>query len=409
MKDVVEIDSCQLCGHKGLTTYLNLGFSPLANSLKKTADEVEFEAPLEVVKCENKECECFQLRHLVNPEILFSNYSYRSSYGLKSHFEEYAKTTSEFLRLEKGDFIVGIGGNTGLLEDEYQKLGFFDVINVEPAKNIAKEAEENGVTTFNSFFGPEVTYSFFNDYQFNFAKLITCNNCWAHTDLKPLIHGIKILLDKEGYLVIENAYWLNSVQNLDIFQCYHEHKFYHHIKGLKNFFDIHGFDLFKVTYNSVQCGSFRIFVKWKENTKFEIDKSVEEAIKNEEEFGLYKKKTYNNLLDELDNLSAEIHVELKKIRDSGKTIGLFGIAAKTVLMLKYFGIADYISFATDDSDLKWNRFIPGTNIKITNKEEFWAQKPDYVIPIYNFFDDIVKANKDRDCKWVRILPKLEIL
>ena len=407
MENIKEISSCGLCGCDKLTTYLNFGSSPLANSLKEKIDEKEFQAPLEIVKCENTDCQCFQLKHQVSPEILFNNYSYRSAIGLQKHFEEYAKTTSEYLKLEKGDFIVGIGGNTGLLEQEYQKLGFCNVVNVEPAKNIAQESKQSGVTTFTGFFNEDIDISGYNHL---FAKLITCNNCFAHTDLKPIIEGVKTLLNEDGFLIIENSYWLDVVKNSDAFQCYSEHYFYHHIKGLKNFFDIHGFDLFKVTYSSVQCGSFRIYVKWKENKKFEIDNSVAAAIKNEEEFGLFDKETYHDLIGKLFHIKFKLGTILNEITQQNKKIGIFGVAAKTVLMLKYFGISEYFSLATDDSDLKWQKFIPGTSIKIVSKDEFWSQNFDYVLPgAYNFFDFIRERNKDKNCKWIRVLPKLEIV
>lgn len=401
---IKEIDRCQLCDCNELTTYLNFGSSPLANSLKETENQEEFQAPLEIVKCENPKCECFQLRHLVSPEILFSNYNYRSSVPLQKHFEEYAKHTFDLLKLNKGDLMVGIGGNIGQLEKAYKDLGMCEV-NIEPATNIALESRKNGVFTVNSFFDKDTVRDFPNE-----AKLICGNNVLAHCDLNPIIEGIKHLLHKDGVLIIENAYWLDSVKNSDAFQCYSEHYFYHHIKGLKNFFDLHGFDLFNVTFNSVQCGSFRIYVKWKENTKFEIDESVSEAIKNEEEYGLYKKETYDKFLAKLNDIKIEINKLLKEITDKENKIGLFSVAAKTTLMIKYLNLSQYILFASDDSEIKYNKFIPGTSIKIVDKETFKKQNFDYIlVGAYNFFQEIVRSHSDYSRTWIACLPEIKIV
>lgn len=390
------ISKCGLCGSENLDKHLDLGLSPLANSLKAASEETENIAPLRVAKCEN--CDCFQLLDIVNPEIMFSNYLYKSPDGLKTHFENYASHTFSLLNLKKGDLMLGIGGNIGLLETEYQKLGL-SVANIEPAQNIAFESRKNGVFTINAFFEKDVRKYFKNR-----AKLISANNVLAHSDLNPIIDGIKELLDKSGYLVMENSYWLDVVKQNDAFQVYSEHYKYLSIKPLQKFFDSHGFDLFRVEYNKIQCGSFRAYIKWKENDSFCIDDSVEEAIKNEELFDLYDKQTYIKFTNALNERKIKLYNVLTDLKSQNKTMGIFGVAAKTVLLLKYFDIKDFFTLATDDSDLKFNKFIPGTLIKIVSKEEFWSNNFDVVFcGAYNFFDRIRKNNPNHKGVWVNPL------
>lgn len=398
-----EITTCQLCGGE-IETYLNLGFSPLANGLKRRVEDEEKCSPLEVVKCKNPNCESFQLKHLVNPEALFSNYLYRSSLGLKKHFEQYAHHVTQFLNLKPNSMVYGIGGNNGYLEKSFQELGM-TAVNVEPASNIAEESKRNGVYTINAFFDANLQ----NYFDYHYIDLICANNVLAHCDLKPIIEAVDMFLKRDGYLVMENAYWLNSYQNHDLFQVYAEHYKYLTIKCLKNFFDLYNFDLFRVEYNKIQCGSFRAFIKRKQNTTFQIEDSVNQAIENEEKVGLYDKVSYESWIKEVEEIKIQLIDLLKGIKSQNKSIGLFGVAAKTVLMLKYFNISQYIDFATDDSDLKWKTFIPGTSIEILNKDSFWNKKLDYVIPIYNFFDAIVSVNQDKKVKWVKIIPRIEII
>lgn len=396
------ISKCGLCGSENLDKYLDFGLSPLANSLKTTSDETENIAPLRVAKCEG--CDCFQLLDIVKPEIMFSNYLYKSPDGLKTHFENYVSHTFSLLNLKKDDLMLGIGGNVGLLETEYQKLGL-SVANIEPAQNIAFESRKNGVFTINDFFDKNIGKHFKTR-----AKLIAANNVLAHSDLTPIIDGVKELLDKSGYLVMENSYWLDVVKQSDAFQVYSEHYKYLSIKPLQKFFDSHGFDLFRVEYNKIQCGSFRAYIKWKENDKFCIDSSVAEAIKNEELFNLYDKQTYIKFTNALNERKIELNEVLNRIICNGQTVGLFSVAAKTVLMLKYFDISHFISLATDDSDLKWNRFIPGTSIKIIDKKSFFEHNFDYlIIGAFNFKNLIIEKNNQYKGKWINIMPKLEII
>ena len=396
------IKNCGLCNSERLETYLDLGVSPLANRLKIKIDEEEPIAPLKVIKC--NDCDCFQLSELVDPKILFSTYTYQTPNGLKEHFKEYAHTVFDLLKPKQDELMLGIGGNTGILEKEFQNLGMCTA-NVEPAQNIAFKSRENGVFTINSFFDRSVSKYFKNK-----AKLICSNNVFAHCDLDPIIDGIKCLLDKDGILVIEAAYWLDTIKNSDAFQIYHEHYKYLSIKPLHKFFNANGFNLFKVTYNKVQCGSFRAFIKWKDNKNFEIDDSVDDAIKKEEEFGLYKKETYDEFRAKLDKIKEGLKQILEKYRRENKKMGIYSVAAKTVLLLKYMEIADYFEFATDDSELKWNKFIPETSIKILSKEEFWAQKFGVLFcGAYNFFDYIVKNNPEFKGTWVNPLPEIRIV
>ncbi len=282
--------------------------------------------------------------------------------------------------------MIGIGGNIGQLEKAYNDLGLI-AINCEPAQNIAFESRQNGVQTINSFFGSNISKDIdiinktFNGILKSIkAKLICANNVMAHCNLGPIIEGIKNLLDKDGVFIMENAYWLDSIKNSDAFQIYSEHYKYLSIKPIVNFFNLQGFDVFKVEYNQIQCGSFRAYIKSKKNKKFEIDKSVQEAIQNEEDFGLYKKETYDKFIKDLDNIKVKLNDLLSGLKKEGKKIGLFGVAAKTVLLLKYLEIGKYIDFATDDSNLKHNKFIPGQVIKILSKDDLTSSEESPLAP-----------------------------
>src|SRR5487761_859484 len=70
--------TCRGCGGARLSPFLSLGDLPLANSFL-TADQLqepEPRFPLEVYFC--RDCALIQLLHVVNPQVLFSNYIYRT-------------------------------------------------------------------------------------------------------------------------------------------------------------------------------------------------------------------------------------------------------------------------------------------------------------------------------------------
>ena len=398
MDNIKTVSACRLCDSSDIIEILNFGEVPLANNIRESADLTgEFRAPLRVFQCKN--CGSNQLFDEVAPDILFKNYNYSSPPNLQKHFTEYADTTTRVLPIKKNDLIVGIGGNNGLLEIEYKKLGFNNIINIEPAVNIAKISEGNGIETINEFFTPNLAERIYK-YDYVKAKLISSNNCFAHvSDLNEIVEGIKILLDPQGYFVFENAYWLNTVLNLDVGQVYAEHIYYHSIKPLKQFFRKHGLTISEIELNNVQMGSFRIYVTWIKNCGYESS-SVNNLIKLEEDFGLYKQETYNNLL----NVDLhESHVSLLEQLSSNRPgkIALYGVPAKIVLLIQYFGLEKYIDYAVEESNLKVGKFVPGTKIEIKSRE-FWVNDDPAttIIGAYNFANDIKKKNYDYYGKWI---------
>jgi hypothetical protein len=395
---IKEYNHCRLCGSTDIKTILDFGETALANSYvnKEDLGKEEFKAPLKVFLC--RSCGLSQLSCDVNPDILFKNYLYESSKGLEKHFKDYASHTTRLLKLKEQDTVIGIGGNTGLLESEYNKLGL-NAINVEPAKNIAEKSKENGVETVCKFFNEETAEEILRKY--GHAQVIQGNNVLAHVPLEEIVKGMKILLDLSGFIIQENAYWLDTVRNKDIFQIYSEHLLYISIKPLQKFYEKHGFRIFHVEYNNVQNGSFRAYICRRE-ALHEEDPSVKQAIKNEEEFGLYSLETYDKLKQDVLVIKKSLQAFLKK--NKGKKMGIFGVPAKLLLLIKHFDIEKYFSFAVEDSDLKINKYIPNTKIKIYSRAEFYnsdlKNAEIMLVGAYNFYDQIVRNNSDYKGVWV---------
>lgn len=387
MDSVKTIKSCRLCDSSDIYEILNFGEMPLSNNLRDSADldKEEFTAPLRAFQC--RACGSNQLFDEVAPDILFKNYNYASPPNLRGHFEEYALTTSTNIGLEKDDLVVGIGGNNGLLEMEYQKLGFLNAINIEPAENIAKISNKNGINTVVEFFDSKTAKEIL--IQSGKAKLITCNNCFAHIpDLNEIVEGIKILLDPRGYFVFENAYWLNTILNLDAGQVYAEHIYYHSIKPLDIFFKKHGLEIVEIELNKVQLGSFRIYVTWLENSSYNST-SVKNLIKLEEDFGLYRADTYEKFKRDVEWAGTKLRQQLEN--NLPNKVALYGVPAKIVLLIKLWELEKYIDYAVDDSKIKWGKFVPGTKIPI-HGSDYWTKSNVTAILIgaYNFADDIMK-------------------
>jgi hypothetical protein len=96
MKNYRELSCCRICGGNFYPEAIKLRDSPLANEFYLSKEEaINADLfPLEVVEC--KSCKHIQLKHIVDPKRLFSNYVYASgaSKTFRDHFTKLAKKLS---------------------------------------------------------------------------------------------------------------------------------------------------------------------------------------------------------------------------------------------------------------------------------------------------------------------------
>ena len=388
---IKTVNSCRLCKSDKTDLIWDFGLSPLANAFKNKEElnKEELQFPLRYFKC--SECHSVQLKDEVDSDILFKEYLYESPPNLIPHFKELALTTFDYLGLKKDDLVLDIGSNNGLLLQEYKNLGCA-INGVEPAKNIAEKARDKGIPTFNDFFNKG-----FGQYlaaEMVFPKLITCTNCFAHlSDLNNFVEGLKISMQDNSYFVFENAYLLDTIDNLDFGQCYFEHFYAHSITPLERLFDKHGLELFKVEFNNIQMGSIRGYVRIKSNRTLIRDLSVQKAAQRERHRGLDDLDIYDKFIKSIYLIRQQLLNKLEDIRKENKSISVYAWPAKMTLLNKYFGLEKYIDYVIEESPVKTGKFCPGTNLEIKNLQYFKDNPTDYcLVGAYNFFEDIVKKN-----------------
>ena len=114
MENYRELTCCRICEGNFYPEAIRLKDSPLANELYLSKEEALNADlfPLEVVECES--CKHIQLKHIVEPERLFSNYVYASgtSKTFRDHFTKLAKKLSDVV---PGGLVLEVGSNDGTL------------------------------------------------------------------------------------------------------------------------------------------------------------------------------------------------------------------------------------------------------------------------------------------------------
>lgn len=146
--------NCRFCNSGLKSVFVSLGLSPLSNSYlsKEQLNKREPFYQLELHLCDS--CFLVQLEEFENPEHIFGDYAYFSSYSdtwLK-HVEAYVEKMISSLKINRDSLVVEVASNDGYLLQYFVKK-HIPVLGIEPAKNVADFAIKKGIPTEKVFLG----------------------------------------------------------------------------------------------------------------------------------------------------------------------------------------------------------------------------------------------------------------
>ena len=405
--------TCRLCKSSELYSFLDLGYSALADNFINSSQlsESEIFYPLTVNFCKN--CGFFQLSYVVPPEIMFNkDYPYDSSTTKtgREHFTLMASDISEKYKFSPNSLVLDIGSNAGVLLSGF-KTKEFRVLGIDPSSRVADIAIKNGIETIVDFFSLESASKILQKY--GECSIITATNVFAHIDdLDEFMIAIKKLLAHDGILVIEAPYLVNLIENLEYDTVYHEHLSYISLKPLIAFFKKFNLEIFNVEMQSIHGGTMRYFIGKKDQHKKTENVSKYLQIENEKEIyteaklKLFSKKVHQHR-QELMNL-------LYDIKKQNKTIVGISSPAKGNTLLNFCKIGpELLNYVTERNPLKINKFTPGMHIPVNSDDELLKNIPDYALILaWNFSEEIIKNNLDyqkKGGKFIIPIPKPKII
>lgn len=384
--------TCRICKSPLTETFVDLGFSPLANNFiqPEQLQVPETHYPLHVYFC--TQCFLVQLPNIISPESIFSTYAYFSSYSDSwlAHCEQYTKMMIKRFGLDHTNHVVEIASNDGYLLQYFAQQNI-PVLGIEPAENVARIAEEKGIPTVSKFFGVETAKHILQSH--SYADVLIGNNVFAHVpDLHDFVEGCSILLSPNGILTAEFPHLLQLIQNNQFDTIYHEHYSYFSFHTLSRLFAEHGFTVFDVEEISTHGGSLRVYAQHSDEGKQPVAEHVQTMIHKEEQAALHQHDTYLSFQQHVNQCKYALLSFLLDAKENNQSVAAYGAAAKGNTLLNYCGIRpDMISFVVDRSPHKLGHYLPGSHIPIMDEEYLKNTKPDYVIILpWNIKDEILQ-------------------
>ena len=405
---------CRFCQTQLRHTFVDLGMSPLSNAFlnPEQLDKKEPFFPLHAYVCE--QCFLVQLEEFEQPEEIFSDYAYFSSYSESwlDHARQYTEMMIVRFSLNSSHQIIEIASNDGYLL-QYFKENNIPVLGIEPAANVADVAIKKGIETRIQFFGMETASALRSESIC--GDLILGNNVLAHVpDLNDFVAGLKIALAKDGIITMEFPHLLNIIKEHQFDTIYHEHFSYLSFYTVDQVFNKHRLKIFDVEQIQTHGGSLRIFCCHEEDNTQEISPRVNEIKQLELNSGLDHLDTYLDYTDKVQQTRQSLLDFIIKAKEQNKTIVGYGAPAKGNTLLNYCNIkTDFIDYTVDRSPHKQGKFLPGTHIPVYPVERINETKPDYILILpWNLRDEIAQQleyTNEWGCKLVLPIPETRIL
>lgn len=401
-----NIIQCRCCKNN-LYPFLSFGKMPIANGfLLRRNFKKEFFFDLKVCFCKN--CYLFQLFKQPSPKKMFhKNYAFFSetSEYMKQHFKKSASLITRNFRKRKNFSILELGSNDGIFLKNFKNN---DHLGIEPSYNVFKVAKSRGINCINKFFSTSLALKLSKKFDVIYSANVLCHI----SNIKDAIQGVSILLKKNGVFIFEDPYLGEMIKKSSYDQIYDEHVFIFSVHSVISICNRYNLELYDAESQITHGGSMRYFICNK--GQFNKTARLKNILNQEKRNGLDRMSTFKKFKNQCENSKKRLLELLSSLKKKNKIIAGFGATSKSTTVLNYCGLTDKtISYITDSTPIKQNKFSPGSHIPIKSYKYFVKNLPDYaVLFAWNHREEILKRNKffeNSGRKWILYVPKIKVL
>ena len=403
----MKINKCRICKSTRLTKIFNLGNLVYTGIFPKNKNTKVPSGSLSLIHC--RKCKLLQLENNFNSKIMYgSNYVYMSS--LNSSMEKHLKVKSKNLirkyDLNKNKNILDIGSNDGTFLKYFSNKN--NLFACDPTIFKFKKHYKKNIKLITKFFSSD----HFKSKKFNLISSIAM--FYDLPDPFKFAKDVESILDDNGIWHIELSY-MPLMLNMNSYDTIcHEHLEYYSLRSLKYLMDMVDLKIIKISFNDINGGSIAIDVAKKDSVYREVSTKIKSILHVE------NKKKYNDIntqkkffLNCKKNKTLLVNL-LKKLKKNNKIVYGYGASTKGNVILQYCRIKDnLINKIVEINKFKYNKYTPGTKIKIISESEAKLINPDYYLVLpWHFKKNIIEREKKylkKGGKLIFPLPKIQIV
>ena len=415
---LVHRHTCRVCGSSALTKVIDLGEQFLQGSFVKPGKENPplRKIPTTLLRCDPKRderaCGLLQMEHTVPPEILYSAYWYRSGTNntMRNHLKSIVEEALTIFTSPNGK-VLDIGCNDGTLLKYYPNT--FEKYGIDPS-DVALEITPP-ISVIQGIFPSSELISRLQEKQIDIITSIA-----MFYDLEDPIEfskGIKQILAPRGIWIFEMSYMPTMLKMTSYDTICHEHLEYYSLAVIEYILKLAGLKIFNVSLNNSNGGSIRCFATHGDNFTYKKDlflQNIQNLHKEEFDLELDTDKPYKNFQDRVNVHKEELLNLLKKLKNEGKHIHIYGASTKGNTILQWCGIDNrIIDYAAERNPDKFGARTLGTDIPIISETDSRAMNPDfYLVLPWHFKQEFIEREKEtleRGIGLIFPLPTIEII
>jgi hypothetical protein len=405
--------SCRSCGHNNLEKIIDLGAQPIQGSFVYPNKPKPPTRPIDstITICNTKTGGCGLIQNLISisPEILYSNYGYRSSVSntMTTHLRQIVSNILEYLNKNniQPKRVLDIGANDLFTLKQYPSN--IERIGIDPS-NIINEVEKDGIETINDCYpSPKVIG------EFDIISSIAC--FYDMPDPTSFCKEIEKALTKNGIWIVEFAYLPSVYDKLAYDGMVHEHLCLYSIATFEHILNRSGLKILKLEENGTNGGSLQAWVIKQDNFIFDSnnfkDQNISLKIK-EFQRAFELPETYVDFMNRIKQHKKDLRDILLRLKSQGKKIHIYGMSTKLNTILSYCEIGpDLIDCAAERSPEKFGATTI-SGIPMVSEEESRKNVDVYLVGPYHFKEEILKREQgtiQKGIKFLFPLPEIEII
>jgi len=367
-----ERTTCRACGESKFSLVLDLGDIYLINFVR-AKDPLLPRAPLQLVYCGH--CGLLQLKHQVDPDLMWRDYFYRSSIN-QTMRDALASVVMDGCLYAKEGTWLDIGANDGYLLSRVPER--FTKVACEPALNMHPLLEEHADKIVADYFSAEAVSGHVD----HFDCITSCAMFYDVNNPDDFVRDIASVLSPNGV-------WINQLSDAPTMLRHnafdaicHEHACYYDVATLRKIYERHGLHIIGLSHNSVNGGSVRVTAMKLKHKPF-ANPTLGVPIVTSVDANLFAERIrrWRILMTEL-------------IGSRPEPLWVLGASTKGAVMLQYLDLNHRFVAIGDRNIAKYGTFQTGTWLPVVSEAEMRKEAPKFILnAIWAFRDEILERER----------------